>query len=207
MRTLRLACAALAGAALIAACGSSSGQIPVDSASTLHGDLTNVYNNFLIGDCSTASADLATAQVDFDNLLTTVNQKLASQLQHGLSTLAADEHRQCVNSTSTTGPTSTSNTGASSTTGPTGTTGTTGTTSSTSSSSTSSTSSSSTSSSTTAATGTTGATGSTCNPTTGVGGGTAVCDNTTSSSGAGSGLGGAGSGGTGANTGAASIGN
>jgi hypothetical protein len=204
MRTLRLACAALAGAALIAACGSSSGQIPVDSASTLHGDLTNVYNNFLIGDCSTASADLATAQVDFDNLLTTVNQKLASQLQHGLSTLAADEHRQCVNSTSTTGPTSTSNTGASSTTGPTGTTGTT---SSTSSSSTSSTSSSSTSSSTTAATGTTGATGSTCNPTTGVGGGTAVCDNTTSSSGAGSGLGGAGSGGTGANTGAASIGN
>jgi len=204
MRTLRLACAALAGAALLAACGSSSGQIPVDSASTLHGDLTNVYNNFLIGDCSTASADLATAQVDFDNLLTTVNQKLASQLQHGLSTLAHDEQRQCVNSTSTTGPTSTSNTG---TTGATGATGTTGTTSSTSSSSTSSTSSSSTSSSTTTSTGATGATGSTCNPTTGAGGGTSICDNTTSSTGAGSGIGGAGSGGTGANTGAASIGN
>ena len=203
MRTLRLALAALAGAALLAACGSSSGQIPVDSASTLHGDLTNVYNNFLIGDCSTASADLATAQVDFDNLLTTVNQKLASQLQHGLSTLAADEHRECVNSTSTTGPTSTSSTGATSTTGQTGTTGTT---SSTSSSSTSSTSTSSTSSSTTS-TGATGATGSTCNPTTGAGGGTSICDNTTSSTGAGSGIGGAGSGGTGANTGAASIGN
>ena len=197
MRPLRLAMAAIATAALLAACGSSAGQIPVDSANTLHGDLTAVDTAFLNGDCSAASAALSTAQIDFYNLLATVNQKLAGQLERGLSTLSHDEQRQCRHSGS--GGGSTAGTG----TGQTGQTGSTGTTSSssTSSSTTSSTSTSSTSTSTTSSA-TTGVTGPTCTSTTGGNGGTPACDGSTSPSG----IGGAGSGG-GIGTGAASLGN
>jgi len=195
MRPLRLALAATAAAALLAACGSNAGQIPVDSANTLHGDLTAVDTAFLNGDCATASAAISTAQIDFYNLLSTVNQKLAGQLERGLSTLSHDEQRQCRHSGS--GGGSTTGNGS---TGQTGSTGTTSSTS-TSSSTTSTTTTSSTSTSTTSSA-TTGVTGPTCTSTTGGNGGTPACDGSTSPSG----IGGAGSGG-GIGTGAASLGN
>jgi hypothetical protein len=198
MRPLRLGIVAIATAALLAACGSSAGQIPIDSANTLHGDLTAVDTAFLNGECATASAALATAQIDFYNLLSTVNQKLASQLERGLSTLSHDEQSQCRRSSSTGG--STTGTGSSGQTGQTGSTGTTSSTS-TSSSTTSSTTTSSTSTSTTGSA-TTGVTGPTCTSTTGGNGGTPACDGSTSPSG----IGGGGIGG-GTGTGAASVGN
>ena len=123
MRPLRLAMAAIATAALLAACGSSAGQIPVDSANTLHGDLTAVDTAFLNGDCSAASAALSTAQIDFYNLLATVNQKLAGQLERGLSTLSHDEQRQCRHSGSGGGSTAGTGTGQTGQTGSTRTTG------------------------------------------------------------------------------------
>jgi hypothetical protein len=197
VRSLALACVALAGAALIAACGSSSGLIAQSSANTLRTALANVENDFSSHDCGAAGNDLADAQIDFDTLLTGVNQKLAKQLQTGLTTLSADERSQCHSSSSSTGSSGSK----------TGNTGTTGATSSSSTSSTTSTSTTSTtttstsSSSVTGASGATGNSGSTCTSTT-VNGGTAVCDGTTSAT---NGIGGAGIGG-GTGTGSPSAG-
>jgi hypothetical protein len=200
MRALRLACVAFASAALLAACGSSVGLVSSDSAATLQTDLANIQLAFAAPDCTLASAYVAKAEDDFDNLPQSINQQLLAQLQDGMFALASDEHHQCTNSTSSTGPT---NTGP---TGPTGVTGTTSTTSTTTTS-TSTTSSTTSSTSTSGSTSTTGITGATCPATTGIGGGTPSCDNSTSSTSSTSGIGGAGTGGTGTDTGAASIGN
>jgi hypothetical protein len=201
MRALRLACVAFASAALLAGCGSSVGLISSDSAATLQTDLANIQLAFAAPDCTLASAYVAKAEDDFENLPQSVNPQLLAQLQDGMFALASDEHHQCTNSTSSTGPTNTGPTGQ---TGVTGTTSTTSTTTTTSSSTTSSTTSST---STGGTTGTTGITGPTCPTTTGVGGGTPACEDSTSSTSSTSGIGGAGTGGTGTNTGAASIGN
>jgi hypothetical protein len=205
MRTLRLTGVALATAVLLAACGSSAGLIPADSAAILHDDLANIQLAFSTPNCTLASAYVAKATDDFYNLPQSIDAKLLTQLQDAMIAVARDAQRQCHTSTATSGPTST--TGASAATGPTGTTGTSSTSSSTTASST--TSASTTSSATTSSTSTTdstatnGITGSTCSSTTGVGGGTPACDGSTSPSG----IGGAGTGGTGAATGAASVGN
>jgi hypothetical protein len=197
MRALRLTAVALAAAALLSACGSGVGLIPADSAATLHDDLANIQLAYSTPDCTLATAYVAKANDDFDNLPQSISAKLLTQLQTAMNAVAADEQRQCHNAT--TGPTS----GSSSPTGPTGSTGSSSTSSSSTTSTTSSTTSSSTTTSSTTTTGSTGGTGSTCTSTTGVGGGTPACDGTTSSSG----IGGAGTGGTGTDTGAASVGN
>jgi cobalamin biosynthesis Mg chelatase CobN len=197
MRALRLTAVALAAAALLSACGSGVGLIPADSAATLHDDLANIQLAFSTPDCTLATAYVAKANDDFDNLPQSISAKLLTQLQTAMNAVAADEQRQCHNST--TGPTS----GSSSPTGPTGSTGSSSTSSSSTTSTTSSTTSSSTTTSSTTTTGATGGTGATCTSTTGLGGGTPACDGTTSSSG----IGGAGTGSTGTGTGAASVGN
>jgi hypothetical protein len=202
MRTLRAACGVLAASVLLGACGASAGLIPQGSASLLHDDLSNIQAAFMTPDCSLAAAYIVKARADFNNLPANVEAKLATQLQRGISTLAADEHRQCHNSTSNTGSTgsATGSTSTTNTTGANGATGATGSTSSTSSSTTSSTSSSSTAST---STGVTGVTGPTCTSTTGGNGGTSACDGATAASG----IGAAGSGIGAASPGAASTGN
>ena len=209
MRRPALACLALGAAALLSACGSSAGLIPGSSATTMRTALVNVENDVENHDCAATREDLANAQIDFETLLGNVNERLTRQLDTGLDTLIADANRACANS----GPGSGGQgTGPTTSSGPTGATGaTSSSSSSTSSSTTSSTSTTTTttttSTSTTATTttaATSGSTGSTCATTTGTGGGTPVCEGTTSPSGA---IGGAASGSGGAGTGAASVGN
>src|ERR1017187_321074 len=91
MRSLRarpptstLACVALVTAATLAACGSSVGLIPADSAITLHNDLSNIEVAFQTQNCSAAVGYLATAQADLANIPATVDQRLAKKLHDRL---------------------------------------------------------------------------------------------------------------------------
>jgi hypothetical protein len=188
MKGLAAAAAAIATALSISACGSSAGLIPTSNAATLQGDLSQLSLALTNHDCGQTQTALHSAETDFYSLPATVDTRLQQQLRSGLAVLTTSALKACKppnNNTGQTGPTSTGPTGPTST-GPTGTTGTTSSTSSSSttsstSSTTSSTSSVATSTSSSAATtgdgGTpTGPTGTTCP---GSGGGTAICDNTT----------------------------
>jgi hypothetical protein len=192
---LWLACTALAASALLAACGSSSGLIPLTSANKLHGDLANVQVDFSDGDCSAARTDLAGAETDFSYLLIGVSAKLAAQLQRGLAVLKVDEAAQCRSASA----------GSGSGSGPTGLTGPTGSSSTTSTTSTSTTTSTTTSSTSSETSVGGGSTGATCVTTTSGNGGTPVCEGTTGQGTSGIGGGGTGIGAT--DTGAASVGN
>jgi hypothetical protein len=186
MKGLAAAAAAIATALSISACGSSAGLIPTSNAATLQGDLSQLSIALSNHDCPETQSALLNADTDLGSLPATVDSRLRQQLRSGLQVLTTSALKACKppnNNTGKTGPTSTGPTGPTST-GPTGTTGTTSATSSTSttsstSSTTSETSSAATSSSaaTTGNGGTpTGPTGTTCP---GSGGGTAICDNTT----------------------------
>ena len=189
MKALAVAGATLATALLIAACGGSGGLIPAASAGTLRIDLSRISADVVEQNCAAATADIATANNDFNSLPTSVNTSLVTELQNGLTALATNALKECQGSTSSTGPTQTGSTGVTTS------TGTSGATSSTSSTTTSSTASSSasTTSSTTSSTAsttssetatTTGDSGSTCTTTTpGEGGGTPACDGATSNAG------------------------
>ena len=198
MRALAVACATLATAVLITACGGSGGLIPLAGAGTLRVDLARISADVVEQNCTAATTDIATANNDFNSLPTSVNTSLLTELQNGLTTLATNALKECQGATSSTGPTQTGSTGvttATSTTGATSSSTTSSTASSTASTTTSSTPSS-TASTTSSETTTTGDTGSTCTTTTpGQGGGTPACDGATSN--AGGGNGGAGNGGAG----------
>jgi hypothetical protein len=193
MRALAVACATLATAVLITACGGSGGLIPLAGAGTLRVDLARISADVVEQNCTAATTDIATANNDFNSLPTSVNTSLLTELQNGLTTLATNALKECQGATSSTGPTQTGSTGVTTA------TSTTGATSSTSSSTTSSTASStastttsstpsSTASTTSSETTTTGDTGSTCTTTTpGQGGGTPACDGATSNAGGGNG--------------------
>lgn len=194
MRAIAATAAAIATALTISACGSSTGLIPTTNAATLQGDLSQLSIALSNHDCPETQAALLNANTDLGSLPATVDARLRQQLRSGLQVLTTSALKACKppkNNTSQTGPTSTGLTGPTST-GPTGTTSstsststssTTSSTSSTTSSTVSTTSSTSSSAATTGNGGTpTGPTGTTCP---GSGGGTAICDNTTSTNGIG----------------------
>ena len=192
MKALAVAGATLATALLIAACGGSGGLIPAASAGTLRIDLSRISADVVEQNCAAATADIATANNDFNSLPTSVNTSLVTELQNGLTALATNALKECRGTTSSTGPTQTGSTGVTTSTGTSGATSSTSSTSSTTTSSTAS-SSASTTSSTTSSTAsttssetatTTGDSGSTCTTTTpGEGGGTPACDGATSNAG------------------------
>src|SRR5579862_6923001 len=104
-------------AALVAACGSSSGQIPQRYAATLQSDLANISTDLYNRDCAAAAAHVAAAQSDLTTLPTTVDARLGRNLSDGLTTLAGLVHTDCQSSTGNTGTTGTTGTtGATSTT-------------------------------------------------------------------------------------------
>jgi hypothetical protein len=186
MRAPALAVAALAAALSLAACGSSSGGlIPTETAGSLNSDLTNIQAGVTAQDCAVTDQAIESATLDFESLPSSINQRLASQLQQGFHTLVTYAELKCQPASGN---------------GSTGQTGTTGS-SSTSSSSSSTTSSTTTSSTTTSSTATTSTsssaattsssttTGPSCTLVTTPNGGT-VCEGTTgdtSSSGIGGG--------------------
>jgi hypothetical protein len=184
MRALLVTIAMLATAALLSACGGSSGLIPARNAATLQDDLNNVSDYVVLKDCPQTDDALAQAENDFASLPASVNAALRANLQKGLNALESAARRNCQTSsastsaTGTTGPTSA--TAATGTTGPTSATGATAATS-TSSSTTSSTPTSTTSTTATSTATTTSSAATTTNesgpsgptqvPTTGAGGG------------------------------------
>ena len=190
MRLPVLAAATLATVALASACGSSNGGlIPIDTAGTLNSDLGNIHAGVAAGDCAVTLAAIETATIDFENLPSGIDKRLASQLQQGFHTLTTSAELQCAStapggSTGTTGATSTSSSSSSSTTSST-------TTSSTTTSSTATTTTSSAATTTTSST-----TGASCTLVTTPNGGT-VCEGATGSTssngiGGGGGIGGPG---------------
>ena len=161
MRRLVAGAAMALSAALLAACGSSGGQIPHRYAATLQTDLANISTDIYQHDCAAAARDVASAQSDLTTFPTTVDARLGRNLSDGLTTLAGAVHRSCqstsgsTGNTGTSGPTgATSTTGTTGTTSSTGTTGTTGTTTTTTTSSAATTTSSTTSAATTSSTST-----------------------------------------------------
>lgn len=132
MKRLLPAAAMVLSAALLAACGSNSGEIPHGYAATLQTDLANISTDIYQRDCAAAAAHVATAQSDLTTLPATVDPRLGRNLSDGLTTLAGLVHTRCQSSSGNTGNTGTTGTtGATSTTGPTGTTSSTSTTGST----------------------------------------------------------------------------
>src|SRR5579862_6748521 len=105
-------------AALVAACGSSSGQIPERYAATLQSDLANISTDLYNRDFAAAAAHVATAQSDLTTFPATVDARLGRNLSDGLTTLAGLVHTHCQSSSGNSG--NTGNTGTTSTTGPTG---------------------------------------------------------------------------------------
>ena len=156
MRRVLLIVAMLVGVALLAACGSSSGQIPARYAATLQSDLANISTDLYNRDCAAAAAHVAAAQSDLTTLPATVDARLGRNLSDGLTTLAGLVHTSCQSSSESTGNTGTTSTtgttGATSTTGTTGTTSTTGTTGTTTTTTTTSSAATTTSETTSAAT-------------------------------------------------------
>ena len=150
-RALAVAATALAAAALISSCGSSSGLIPSITASSLINDLGNIQAGVLAGDCNLTNQAIQTAEMDFVNVPSSVNSKLRSQLSAGLSAVVISAQRKCALN---------ANSGSTSSTGPTTSTGSTGA-ASTSSSTSSTTTSTSTAATTTTTTTTTSSTAST----------------------------------------------
>jgi hypothetical protein len=179
MKALAVACATLATAVLIAACGGSGGLIPAATSSQLRLDLTKIQTDVDGHDCRATTTDIATANNDFNNIPTSVSASLTGQLQTGLTALTTAALTECQGSTSSTGPTQTGPTGPTNATSATSSTSSTSSTTSSTASSTASTTStteSSTPTTTTDTNTTTGDGGSTCTSTTGEGGGTQACD-------------------------------
>jgi hypothetical protein len=168
-----LAAATLATVALATACGSSGGGlIPVETAGSLSTDLTNIQAGVEASNCPVTAQAIETAEQDFENLPSSINAKLRSQLTQGFNTLVVSAELKCQQSGGggQTGPTGTSSTTTSSSTSSAATT-TTLTTTTTSSAATTTTSSS-------AATSVATTTGPTCTQVTTPNGGT-VCEGST----------------------------
>jgi hypothetical protein len=149
-RALAVTATALAAAALISSCGSSSGLIPSVTASSLINDLGTIQAGVLAGDCNLTNQAIQTAETDFGGLPASVDSKLRSQLSAGLSAVVIGAQRKCALNA---GTGSTSSTGPTTPTGPTGvTTTTSSTTTSTSSSAATTTTTTTTTTSSTAST-------------------------------------------------------
>lgn len=119
VRTLRLALAGMLGvaAAVLVACGSSSGKlIPVADSGPLQGDFETVAQDAETGNgnCSTTETALAKTEQDFNALPASVDSGLRNTLRQGIDNLRARALALCAEplaqttSTSTTSKTNTS---------------------------------------------------------------------------------------------------
>jgi hypothetical protein len=165
-----LAAATLATVALATACGSSGGGlIPADTAGSLSTDLTNIQAGVEASNCAVTAQAIETARIDFENLPSSINAKLRSQLTEGFNTLVISAELKCQQSNPG-GPTGSSGTSTSSSTS----SATTTSTSTTTTTSSAATTTTSTSAATSAAT----TTGPTCTQVTTPNGGT-FCEGST----------------------------
>jgi hypothetical protein len=111
-----LAAATLATVALATACGSSGGGlIPADTAGSLSTDLTNIQAGVEASNCAVTAQAIETARIDFENLPSSINAKLRSQLTEGFNTLVISAELKCQQSNPG-GPTGSSGTSTSSST-------------------------------------------------------------------------------------------
>ena len=127
--------------AFVVACGSGSGLLSGNQASTLNAELTSVSNAIGNGDCASAQAAANRFSSELANLPKGVSTTLINNLDQGILTVGALAQKECSSSSSTSSTSSSSSsssTPTTTTTTPTTTTPTTTTTTSPTSSSTSS---------------------------------------------------------------------
>ncbi|HWF23930.1 MAG TPA: hypothetical protein VG275_00675 [Solirubrobacteraceae bacterium] len=105
-------------AASLAACGSSSGLLPADKASTLQTELSSASNDITNGDCVSAARVIEAVQTQVANLPGSVDPVLVSDLGRGAQTVRALAKTQCSGTVSTATNTSTSTTTTPATTHP-----------------------------------------------------------------------------------------
>jgi hypothetical protein len=94
---------------LIAACGSSSGLLSANTASSLTNQLQQVSSNIQQGNCAAAADELGKLTQEIQNLPSSVSSTLRSNLDQGLTRAQELAASQCKSPASTT-PTTTANT-------------------------------------------------------------------------------------------------
>lgn len=94
-----LACAAISAlaAALLAACGGSSGLIPAGNAGPLRADFEAVANAAENGngDCSQTQAAISKTEGDFESLPASVDRRLRARLSEGITHLRSQALIAC----------------------------------------------------------------------------------------------------------------
>jgi hypothetical protein len=104
-RALAAATLGLATAALIAACGASSGLLGSGQASGLKNRLEAVVNAVGNGDCASATTAANSFSAAVANLPASVDGGLKSDLERAATKLTKDAQQRCQASTSPAGPT------------------------------------------------------------------------------------------------------
>jgi cell division protein FtsN len=95
---------------LIAACGSSTGLLSADTATSLTNQLQQVSSDLQQGNCAAAHDELAKLSQDIQNLPSSVSSTLRSNLNEGLTRAQELAATQCKSPTSTTPTTTTATT-------------------------------------------------------------------------------------------------
>jgi len=94
-----------AGAALLVACGDTTGLLDRSDAETLRNDIDKVAAAVEDGNCDEAVQALARAQRDFGALPDDVDPRLKSKLAAGLENFAAKVPEECATNATETTPT------------------------------------------------------------------------------------------------------
>ena len=94
---------------LIAACGSSTGLLSSSTAQSLTNQLQRVSSDIKQGNCAAAADELASVTQNIQNLPSSVNSTLRSNLDQGLTRAQELAASQC-KSPASTPPTTTTNT-------------------------------------------------------------------------------------------------
>lgn len=95
---------------LIAACGSSTGLLSADTATSLTNQLQQVSSDIQQGNCAAAHDELAKLSQDIQNLPSSVSSTFRNNLNEGLTRAQELAATQCKSPTSTTPTTSTATT-------------------------------------------------------------------------------------------------
>lgn len=95
---------------LIAACGSSTGLLSADTATSLTNQLQQVSSDIQQGNCAAAHDELAKLSQDIQNLPSSVSSTFRNNLNEGLTRAQELAATQCKSPTSTTPTTTTATT-------------------------------------------------------------------------------------------------
>jgi hypothetical protein len=95
---------------LIAACGSNTGLLSADTATTLTNQLQQVSSDIQQGNCAAAHDELAKLSQDIQNLPSSVSSTFRSNLNEGLTRAQELAASQCKSPASTTSTTTTATT-------------------------------------------------------------------------------------------------